>query len=254
MKIVYCSDLHLDNYKYGIGYDLVKNTTGADVLLVIGDIAEYALNHHSMFYDYVSHEYKHVIIVEGNHEFYFSDYKKIIDNKIYPCKHDNVHILRNNSIIIEDVLFYGGTLWSNLSNLSELDKFVIKQMISDFSVIKYDGSGFCPEYMLPYYNEFVDNLYNEVIYGNVDINKKIVLSHFAPSRKSIATRFLSSNLSPYFCNDMDNLVIDSKANFWLHGHTHDSFDYMLGNTNVLCNPRGYPNENKSIYTPKEIII
>ncbi len=25
----------------------------------------------------------------------------------------------------------------------------------------------------------------------------------------------------------------------IHGHTHDSFDYVLRGTRVVCNPRGY---------------
>jgi hypothetical protein len=26
---------------------------------------------------------------------------------------------------------------------------------------------------------------------------------------------------------------------WTHGHTHEDFDYMIGTTRVVCNPRGY---------------
>ena len=26
---------------------------------------------------------------------------------------------------------------------------------------------------------------------------------------------------------------------WIHGHTHESFDYEIGKTRVICNPRGY---------------
>jgi hypothetical protein len=31
--------------------------------------------------------------------------------------------------------------------------------------------------------------------------------------------------------------------YWIHGHTHTHFDYKIGECRVICNPRGYPNEN-----------
>ena len=35
---------------------------------------------------------------------------------------------------------------------------------------------------------------------------------------------------------------------WMHGHTHEDFDYVLGETRVVCNPRGYVNhENRAGY-------
>lgn len=48
--------------------------------------------------------------------------------------------------------------------------------------------------------------------------------------------------------ETDPIALESlitRADLWLHGHTHESFDYTLGggkgrNTRVLCNPRGYP--------------
>lgn len=250
MKIAYCSDLHLDNYMhepFGVGKELCKNKENADVILIGGDTQEYKIYDRVKynFFEYLSNEYKHVIVIEGNHEFYQSDYCNYYELKTdHPFSHlENVHLLRDESIIIEDVLFYGGTMWTNLDGCSDIDKMIIKQCVSDFTLIKYDGKPFHPDYMLNHYNLFIDNLYNEVIYNN-SVNKKIVLSHFAPSLKSVSPRFIGSNLNPFFCNNIDNIIESSDINFWIHGHTHDRLNYMIGNTNILCNPRGYPRENK----------
>ena len=46
-----------------------------------------------------------------------------------------------------------------------------------------------------------------------------------------------------------------QPSLWLHGHTHESFDYNIKNTRVVCNPRGYinsPDLNKSFN--KDLII
>jgi hypothetical protein len=40
-----------------------------------------------------------------------------------------------------------------------------------------------------------------------------------------------------FVSDAESLL--AGVDLWVHGHTHDSFDYRVGTTRVLCNPRGY---------------
>ena len=31
----------------------------------------------------------------------------------------------------------------------------------------------------------------------------------------------------------------TKVRLWVHGHMHDSFDYAVNGTRIVCNPRGY---------------
>ena len=42
----------------------------------------------------------------------------------------------------------------------------------------------------------------------------------------------------------------------MHGHTHDSFDYVVRGTRVVCNPRGYAkdgvNENPA-FDPEFVV-
>jgi hypothetical protein len=43
-----------------------------------------------------------------------------------------------------------------------------------------------------------------------------------------------------YSTDLDNWILDRRQiKLWTHGHTHESFDYMIGTTRVVCNPRGY---------------
>jgi Icc-related predicted phosphoesterase len=67
----------------------------------------------------------------------------------------------------------------------------------------------------------------------------VVITHHAPSRKSIHRRFAESLLNACFVSDAERLIDGSRTRLWIHGHTHDSFDYFLNGTRVLCNPRGY---------------
>ena len=70
--------------------------------------------------------------------------------------------------------------------------------------------------------------------------KTVVVTHHLPSMQSVAERFKASPLSAAFASNLDHLV--ERADLWIHGHTHDNFDYRLGKCRVVCNPRGYVRE------------
>lgn len=78
----------------------------------------------------------------------------------------------------------------------------------------------------------------------------IIMTHHAPSSKSIAPEFIHDyQLNPCFVSNLDDLVKELKPRLWIHGHTHTSCEYiisdgLLATTTVICNPRGYPGENK----------
>ena len=69
----------------------------------------------------------------------------------------------------------------------------------------------------------------------------VVVTHMAPSARSIHPWYHDSALNPAYASNLDGLVEASGAALWLHGHTHTSFDYRIGKTRVVCNPRGYAN-------------
>jgi len=71
----------------------------------------------------------------------------------------------------------------------------------------------------------------------------VVVTHHAPAAASIAPRFVGKPLNAAFASRLDDLIENGRPSLWVHGHTHSSFDYRLGQTRVLCNPRGYPGEN-----------
>ncbi|MGB7300500.1 MAG: metallophosphoesterase, partial [Burkholderiaceae bacterium] len=67
----------------------------------------------------------------------------------------------------------------------------------------------------------------------------VVVTHFAPSRKSIHPQFADSPLNACFVSDLEAHILRWQPDLWVHGHTHNSFDYSVGQTRVVCNPRGY---------------
>ncbi len=65
----------------------------------------------------------------------------------------------------------------------------------------------------------------------------VVVTHHAPHPNSIPARCRGDTPSPAFVSNLERLM--GKAAQWVHGHVHDSFDYDMNGTRVLCNPRGY---------------
>ena len=72
--------------------------------------------------------------------------------------------------------------------------------------------------------------------------KRIVITHHAPSRQSVAPQYQDDPLTPAYASRMESVV--QLADLWIHGHMHDSFDYTVGECRVVCNPRGYASKGK----------
>ncbi|EQA7786859.1 metallophosphoesterase [Acinetobacter baumannii] len=234
MKVAYCSDLHLHGT---LNYPDLDNKECADVLILAGDILVYShIEKHLEFINRVSKQYKHIIYVEGNHEWYGGDlYRgKPLFDTFMP---DNVVLLRNNSYTIDGVSFYGGTLWSNITESP--NKNIITDMVNCFKMVRADGKLLNPDICKELYDDFLEGLY-EYEYRND--NKKVVISHFPPSKKSINPSFKDWATNDFFCNDLDMQISHSEINYWICGHVHHEHEYSIGETKILCNPRGYARE------------
>ena len=77
--------------------------------------------------------------------------------------------------------------------------------------------------------------------------KVVVCSHHAPSHSSIHYTYKQprySTMNGAFVSNLDEFIMDHpQIKLWTHGHVHNVFDYTIGETRVVCNPRGYPGEN-----------
>jgi hypothetical protein len=87
--------------------------------------------------------------------------------------------------------------------------------------------------------------------------KNVVVSHFVPTKQAIHEKYHGDLLNCYFANDLDHMIIDSNIHTFIFGHTHSSFDFMIDNTHMVCNPRGYSygySENDEFTSQKLIEI
>lgn len=265
MKLALASDLHLEFEDINL-----QNTEGADVLILSGDImiAEDLHNHKHFDYDpytpgaladlgrrqqtalrfrdflkRCSDSFPHVIYIAGNHEFYHGRWKGSLDHLREECAvFPNVYFLENDIKTIGEFTFIGCTLWTDMNKGDPLTLHAINDMMNDFKIIRNDEHGYTKlrpahamhrhRMSLGYIKQIVQGMYGE---------KFVVVGHHAPSKQSTHPKYQNDQLmNGGYSSDLSEFILDHpQIKLWTHGHTHDPFDYMIGSTRIVCNPRGY---------------
>lgn len=234
MRLNILSDLHLSRGPI----ELPDND--ADLVVLAGDIAR---PREAMAW--AARLGKPVLYVAGNHEFYGGSIRGTIDELRRCSAGTRIHVLDDEEILIEGVRFLGSTLWTDFMLLGDGEARLAamaeaRRGMRDFSVIRASqapGATFTPAdsaALFAAHAAWLEGKLCEPFAGPT-----VVITHHAPSRKSIHPRFEGSLLNACFVSDAGRLVDGSRASLWIHGHTHDSFDYRLNGTRVVCNPRGY---------------
>jgi Icc-related predicted phosphoesterase len=261
MIIALGSDCHLE---FG---DLEFTNEGADVLVLAGDIMiaqdlydhttetiQESLNQgnklgnrqkgaikYRNFLERASSQFKHVIMIAGNHEFYHGRWYQALETMKQECNQfANIYFLEDQVKEIDGVLFIGTTLWTDMNQNDWHTKYQVKHGMSDFRIIKNDRNGYHnlhPDDVIERHTKSLEFIKNTV----ANTSKKIVVvTHHAPSDMSVADCYKSDHLmNGAYRTNLEEFIMDSNITQWHHGHTHFPFDYMLGNTRVVCNPRGY---------------
>ena len=82
----------------------------------------------------------------------------------------------------------------------------------------------------------------------------VIVTHHAPSLRSISPVFDQDLLNAAFASALDEMVAASEVPLWVHGHTHHCVDYRIGNTRVVSNQRGYPQEAVPGFNPRLVLV
>ena len=229
VKLHILSDLHLG--VQGMPLPQLK----ADLTVLAGDIArpEAALQWAAQFD-------RPVLYVAGNHEFYGRSIPEVRAELAQRAAQWGVHFLDQQAVELCGIRFLGTTLWTDFELFGpECRDLAIEKSVEfmrDFQVIRNaDGSRYTPQDSIALFREqyaWLDTALDEPFDGPT-----VVITHHAPSIRSVHPRFADSLVSAGFVSDCTSLL--GRADLWVHGHTHDSFDYKVYGTRVLCNPRGY---------------
>lgn len=245
MKIQVISDLHLE---HGAPFKFIK-AEGADVLVLAGDIDSFDL---ALPFIKECASILPTIMILGNHEPMGHSIEETVDFW-ESVNIDNFHFLNNKTVEINGVHFIGSTLWSDLS-ADPINSFSITKTVADFKMIwdKDHINNVSISDLQREHDVAKSFIINELHKG---YDKIVVVTHHLPTYQSISPKYINSSMNAAFVTNMDHIISSYSydIDLWIHGHTHDCFDYMITpQTRVVCNPRGYPHEQNG-FEPLKVV-
>ncbi len=248
MKLHILSDLHLEF----ADFDMPE--TDADVVIVAGDMH---VGDRGIKWAGERLDRKQVVYVPGNHEYYRNAIPNLTEKLKAQTHGTNTHILENEELILGEVRFLGCTLWSDFRLHGNLRMAAIDagQMMNDYRLIRLSPRyrKIRPADTAGWHGKSRKWLAETLDAGNPCKKKTVVITHHAPSLRSVPARYKNDPLSAAFASDMEAFIADKKIDLWIHGHIHDSSDYTIGSTRVICNPRGYAHEQNPGFLPDMVI-
>jgi predicted phosphodiesterase len=266
MKIALGSDLHLEFEDL-----FLKNDEKADGLILAGDImvadpmykqprhtqAEIDAMHPAArnpllafrfrnFLSRVSFQFPWTIMIAGNHEYYHGKWPSALNILRAECAHfPNIYFLENEVKVIEDITFIGCTLWTNMGRGNPHSMYHATTCMNDYHVIRNENAGYTrlrPAHTMAAHRTSLE--YIKTVVAEKHDQKFVVVGHHAPTPLSVHEMYKHDVLmNDNFYSDLSEFIMDRpQIKVWIHGHTHHPFDYKMGETRIVCNPRGYPQE------------
>jgi len=245
MKLHVLSDLHTEFA------DFSPPETDADVVILAGDIGvglggiEWAVRRFPK---------APLIYVPGNHEFY--DHDIGLTGELKAAAPANIHVLNNDTLQLDGIRYIGSTLWTDFKLHGEgearFTRQLAKELIEDFASIKNGKRRFTPEDSVELHEASKVWLVGE-LEREFD-GPTVVVTHHLPAATSVAKRYANDPLNPVFASRLENVIEKYRPELWIHGHTHVPCDYELFDTRIVCNPRGYPGENRRSEFREDLLV
>lgn len=277
MKVDYISDLHLDFWikqlqaspKMDKKLDWFMNTIqakGGDVFIIAGDLGHYYAQD-TTFLKRVKELYSHVILVPGNHDMYlvstnqrkkymYKSLNRILEMKKF-CRENDIIYLDGNAVVIDGYSFAGtGMSWDRSFAENLLERVVTDtELLNKYNVYMNDANlifGDGDHIRVPgIYGSHVVRSFDPLKFFDTEYDKlqkidqvDVMISHYGPvTPEDMREKYKYDFSTTFFYFDGRSEVERINPKFWVYGHTHDKANFTYKETNMLCNPLGYPGEN-----------
>jgi len=242
MRIRVLSDLHLE---FQPPWRWPDDHDSYDMIIAAGDIASSCVTSVEALAGLGP-----CIFTPGNHEHYGQIFQDNIAAGRTAAAETSVFFLSRDALVIGRVRFVGATLWTDyaLYRTPKPSMNVAGQGLNDHRLARYrerngDVSRFLPRHAR--LEHLTDLKFIAMVLAKPHDGPTVVITHHLPSSRSIAPKFAGDEFNPAFASDLDAFILERQPAVWIHGHTHDSCDYRLGATRIVCNPWGYRGENSS---------
>jgi len=252
MKIQVLSDLHAEFIMRFRGIPSISPS--ADILVMAGDITNTPNRLRAILLDLRQKTSIPIIAVLGNHEFYGHNFQTADSKYKKACEGiPDFHLLRDSYVDIQDYRITGATLWTSYNYGNDIEWAI--HAMNDFNHIKYHKYLSKTDFALKIVTRYSNSLrYIKKVLRETENKKTIIVTHHAPSTKSIHPNYINNLANYAFVNDLDDLIIETSPNLWIHGHVHNHFDYYIGSTRIVANPFGYDFEYKTSGYIDEMLV
>ena len=260
MRLRILSDLHIRDHGPP---DLPRRASplSADAILIAGDVHR---GTKSIEWMRAAFPERPVAFVAGNHEYYdgyldamLPTLRRTADDPSAKTtagrRPKGAYLLERDQIIIGDLRILGCTFWTDFGLFEGQRSSAIRACranVDDFRRIHLLRARrpLRPRDIARFHQTSVRWLRRKLAETPpAGVRTTVVLTHHAPSPRSVDPRYANSLTSAAFVARRERLVEASGAALWVHGHVHASFDYSLGGTRVLSNPRGHGDENPDFW-------
>lgn len=248
MKLQVLSDLHLEH-----GGPIPEHHPEADVVALAGDLAPYTKGLVAKLAEFWTTA-PHILYVLGNHEFYGTEIDDARARLADECAAVGIHLLDPGMVRIESTRFIGATLWTDLDLYGKADEIGaherLRRGISDFAgAIRHHGRNFSTRESVRRHWAARHFIEEELAQAKLADETVVVITHHAPSPRSIRQWFQNDPFNMAFASDLDRLIERYQPALWIHGHMHDPVDERLGSTRLVANPAGYAHEGNQGFDP-----
>lgn len=269
LKIRPLSDVHTEFGDYNVRPQQSDHET---VLVLAGDIgivhkASQLEGRYGPFLERCSQQFRHVVLVMGNHEHYDGSIlrtREKLQSELARRQITNVSVLENEVVAIDHVAFIGATLWTDCDGGSPHASYLWNGM-SDSKLIRIGPSG------SPYQRKLMSTdtvsmhvkskqfIVDAVEACRQDGLKTVIVVHHGVTHQSIPDIFRGDALNMFFVSEMTMDLMDANPDLVIHGHVHDTMDYVLDSTGqicqtrVICNPRGYVGSEDTGFNPTFVV-
>jgi predicted phosphodiesterase len=231
----------------------VSSNEKDDICILAGDIglAKTPATYLNIIED-MSNRFREVIYIVGNHEFYGANLPTAIDKiRSTIVDFENVELLENETRVYDNIAFVCATMWTSFNDGNPHDMLNAQMELNDYRKIRTGPKSepwqrkLLPCHTVAKFYESKEFIFNEIIKHKAEGRSVVVVTHQGPSYQSVAAEYSGDRLNPAYVTELSYDIMDSKPDIWIHGHTHVSFDYMIDDTRVICNPYGYRGSMKN---------
>lgn len=248
MRLQIISDLHIDINKICKNKfpKLIKPM--CDNLAILGDSTNnYNNGNFKDLIDYCCKNFKKVLFLTGNHE-YYGNHKETVRPTMaqvdehyrgISIKHINFHYLQRDVIKIDGIKILGCTLWSHIPK----DKMTpVQKYMMDYHLITTDKGLFTPQENNELHTQDLNWLKQEL----KEKVPTVILTHHSPVLDSGAPKYNGRVTSCAFETDLEYIIKENEhLKLWAFGHTHFPFYKKVNDCIVFSNPKGYGDENNA---------